>query len=110
MSDNFEIIDTLKVISCYTCGIRFAIPDRFDDCLRDSGNNFFCPSGHTLSYSDGKNLPEWRKSAIDAIEELKKAKTHNLRLEFELDQLKAGIAEFQANSDHKIDSTEDEEG
>ena len=40
---------------CANCGIVFAIPSRLNDSLNKTGNTFYCPNGHTLSYGEGEN-------------------------------------------------------
>ena len=41
---------TLAIDTCCVCGVTFAIPKRMQDKLRENGNDFYCPNGHTLHY------------------------------------------------------------
>lgn len=43
---------TLDVISCGTCAIPFAIPASLLRHLRESGDSFWCPNGHKVSYHE----------------------------------------------------------
>lgn len=54
-------IDTstqLYVQSCCSCGVTFGMPNDMDDQRRKDGKSFYCPNGHSQSYSetDGKRL------------------------------------------------------
>lgn len=40
---------------CASCGVLFAMPERLNREFRDTGRNFYCPSGHSLSYGKGQN-------------------------------------------------------
>ena len=44
---------TFYVMDCPTnsCGIMFAIDDAYDDRRRRDLRSFYCPNGHSLSYS-----------------------------------------------------------
>lgn len=46
------IIDQIEfyLISCYECGVQFAINEKFDSNLRKNHKLFYCPNGHVLSY------------------------------------------------------------
>ncbi len=41
---------TLAVETCCTCGMRFAMPERFQRTKRIDQQGFFCPSGHVQYY------------------------------------------------------------
>jgi len=86
-----EISDTLYVTTCCTCGIVFGIPDRFDNALRRNGSNFHCPNGHTLAYSSGKNLEEWKNIADEHEKEIKELKTKITKSTHHIDQLSARL-------------------
>lgn len=45
----------LTATSCGVCGIPFAIPDNHLSKLKATGDTFYCPSGHGISYSEGTN-------------------------------------------------------
>jgi len=86
-----EINDTLYVTSCCSCGIRFGIPNSYDDALRRNGESFHCPNGHKLTYSSGKNLEEWNKLAKEQEKEIKTLRTKLDQKTHHLDQLGAQL-------------------
>jgi hypothetical protein len=43
---------TLSTITCCSCGVVFAMPDRLMNQLRQNGNWFFCPSGHRQHFTE----------------------------------------------------------
>lgn len=47
--------ETYVVAHCGVCGIAFGVTKDFNDrCIEDSGKSFFCPNGHSLSYTTSK--------------------------------------------------------
>lgn len=42
------------VISCYKCGIRFAVENELDSNWRRDKTQFFCPMGHPQSYTESE--------------------------------------------------------
>jgi hypothetical protein len=40
----------LSTTTCASCGIRFAMPKDFRDKLLQTGERFYCPNGHALSF------------------------------------------------------------
>jgi hypothetical protein len=49
---------SLETLSCGSCGIPFAIPLDMHRKVKDSGDSFWCPNGHQISYhrSEADNL------------------------------------------------------
>lgn len=41
----------LQSITCYKCGVMFAIPAYLDKKHREDGESFWCPNGHGQVYS-----------------------------------------------------------
>lgn len=76
-----KVTDTLYVLSCGTCGIVFAIPDGFDDHLRQTGDTFYCPNGHQRVYRE--------TTEVRLKRELGWAKDRAARARAEADQAKA---------------------
>jgi hypothetical protein len=48
-------MSNLYVQECCVCFIRFAVPKSFDDARRRDGKSFFCPVGHSQSYTESEN-------------------------------------------------------
>lgn len=46
-----EFATVLQSEVCAACGIEFAMPQHFVTKRRESGKEFFCPNGHSLSFS-----------------------------------------------------------
>lgn len=51
---------TLYVQECCACSITFAVPEDFDQRRRNDGKTFYCPAGHSQSYT---------KSELDRVRE-----------------------------------------
>lgn len=45
-----QVTVMLSDTSCCTCGIQFAVPDRWLAGKRASGAGFYCPNGHDLVF------------------------------------------------------------
>jgi hypothetical protein len=41
----------LETVTCYSCGVLFAMPDNLMRRLRDTGADFWCPSGHGQKFT-----------------------------------------------------------
>lgn len=59
---------TLAAIDCANCGITFGISTEFRERRRDDHRSFYCPNGHSLSYS-GKSKTEEELDAARALAE-----------------------------------------
>jgi hypothetical protein len=75
-SDTYAGHTTLEVEVCASCGVLFAAPEHLLDECRKTGDNFFCPNGHTLVY-----------------------KGENARLKKENERLKDNLARQRARAD-----------
>ncbi len=63
---SMSIKTTYEVIDCPNCGVLFAITEELQTRRLDDGKSFYCPFGHTMSYSDTTQkrlLAEREKSA-----------------------------------------------
>jgi hypothetical protein len=49
----YQIKETVRIstVTCASCGIIFGLPDWFEAGRRKDHGSFYCPSGHSLSYS-----------------------------------------------------------
>jgi septal ring factor EnvC (AmiA/AmiB activator) len=47
----FAATDRLYIETCCACGVLFAMPEDFNDRLRETGTTFYCPNGHRQSYN-----------------------------------------------------------
>jgi len=46
-----DFTSTLKITTCATCGMRFAMPSSYLEKLQDTHESFFCPAGHSLVFN-----------------------------------------------------------
>jgi len=44
----------LTTMDCCSCGVVFAAPEVFVQKRRESGENFYCPNGHSLCFRDSE--------------------------------------------------------
>lgn len=44
------VANNLTLIDCPDCSIQFAVPERWNQQRRETGDGFYCPNGHSLSY------------------------------------------------------------
>lgn len=107
-NNRFEIKDTLYVTCCCICGMKFAIPDAYDNALRKSGQGFNCPNGHKLSYQKGKTLAEWYQAATEAEKELKELKTELAKRTHQIEQMRARLADLEPGTIDESQRADDE--
>lgn len=51
MEVSISTILTFSIEECCACGIRFGIPSQIQLNLRESHKSFYCPNGHSQSYT-----------------------------------------------------------
>lgn len=59
-----------EVESCASCGVTFALTAGMVGQLRETGNGFYCPNGHSLSF--GNSTAEQLRKEQEANDRLKK--------------------------------------
>lgn len=79
-----EITTELVTITCCvsTCGILFAVPERWDTARRESHAEFYCPNGHNQAYlsktqaeklqaklKDTERERDWERNRRRAVEQ-----------------------------------------
>jgi uncharacterized protein (DUF849 family) len=67
MAATIETLVTLKLINCCTCGVHIALSEEHEYTLRQSHNNFYCPSGHPQRFARQTEAEQLRK-ALSAAE------------------------------------------
>lgn len=52
-----EIVQKLRLVTdnCCVCGIVFGLPDFVLARKKQTGEEFYCPNGHSLSYTGSEN-------------------------------------------------------
>lgn len=46
---------TLSTLDCGVCHVPFAIPSSYLAHLKETGESFWCPNGHKISYHEAEN-------------------------------------------------------
>ena len=44
----------MDTLNCTGCGIHFGMPDGYLDNRRSDKKNFYCPNGHSMSYTESE--------------------------------------------------------
>ena len=83
---------TLETLSCGTCGIPFAMPEDMHDKARKTGESFWCPNGHNISYHQSENAKLQRQLA-DA-----QRQRDNARAAYDRERDRAASAERSASA------------
>lgn len=91
MSRTYQETVTLEEVTCKSCGITHAIPQRLIEGLQQTGGYYYCPNGHQWG---------WGKGEADRLrQELRDEQVQRKRLESQLvsvkDQLQATEREAQ---------------
>jgi hypothetical protein len=60
-----HVTTTFTVLDCCKCGTLFAVPDQVDEELIRTGRQFYCPNGHSQSYTE--STEEKLRKAEDAL-------------------------------------------
>lgn len=62
---SIAIEESFEIEHCCSCGVAFALPARFMLVLRQTHQSFYCPNGHSQSYT-GKSEAERLKEQLQA--------------------------------------------
>ena len=54
VTTTFIQTEIFNVIDCPDCGMLFAITNQFENRKRKDGKSFYCPAGHSMSYSESE--------------------------------------------------------
>lgn len=66
--------------TCCNCGIEFAVPSDFDKRRREDHKSFYCPWGHSQSYTGDSTEQKLRRELAEAQRQRDEAQR---RIEFE---------------------------
>ena len=66
MSYNTDVSTKLFVQHCVNCGITFGMPSDFDDRLRETHREFYCPNGHNLRYNQETDAERYKRQLDEA--------------------------------------------
>lgn len=78
-----EMTTTLVPITCHvsTCGILFAVPERFNQSKRSDHSTFYCPNGHGAVYAGKTEEQKLRDQLAQTKRWLEQEETRAARLE-----------------------------
>lgn len=73
------VYETLTKMCCCTCGITYAIPERFRQMRKDDGVSWRCPNGHHQSYCESitKKLERKLNREIASHDRTRTSLTHS---------------------------------
>lgn len=74
-----EFPTELVTETCCACGLLFAMPTRFEQALRDSGDSFYCPAGHKQFY--GSNTLQKRLERAEQSAKWERARADSAKRE-----------------------------
>jgi hypothetical protein len=60
-----KVAVSLTALDCATCGIVFGISTQLEKRLRESGDRFFCPNGHSNVFTESKAAKLERQLAAE---------------------------------------------
>lgn len=49
---SLAVITTYAILDCPSCGVLFGITEELQTRRQKDGKSFYCPNGHSMSYSD----------------------------------------------------------
>ena len=77
--DTINLGLTLSAITCWNCGITYALPERYISERRENGGAWVCPNGHSTVFGESevvkltKQLQAERRRTGEALEREKAA-------------------------------------
>lgn len=87
-----DVSVTLQRITCCSCGIVYAIPQTFQQEVRDNHQTFYCPNGHRQWYPAESESEKLLKLLRQRENELAQKVTANIQLDNQLTKIKKDIA------------------
>mgnify|MGYP001611642936 CR=1 FL=1 len=81
-------------IECCTCGMLFAVSKTLNSNWRDSKKDFYCPNGHSMSYTENltQNL---QKRLVEKINDYNKEISLNTKLQKQNEKLERQIKKLK---------------
>lgn len=76
-----------EVITCYKCGVPFAVPGKLRQELIRTQENFYCPSGHSQHYSGETTEQRLRKQLEEKEKTITRQTIEKIQLEGQVDKL-----------------------
>ena len=82
MSTTLNFTETLFVQHCARCQMAFGMPMTFESARRDDHQTWYCPSGHSQSYT-GKSDEERAKARVVELERQLASRRDDVRVQRE---------------------------
>lgn len=73
---NFSTASMTRTICC-NCGIEYEVPDTWLNSKRETGQDFYCPNGHLLTYGDTE-MKKLKRQLQEAQERERIARTETI--------------------------------
>lgn len=93
--DYLTAISTLTILTCPSCGVRYAIPEIYRAKRLEDGKSWHCPNGHSLSYHETeadklrKQLEEEQKRTRYAQHQVEQERTRVRGLKIKVGKVEA---------------------
>lgn len=83
---------TFETITCYRCGIPFAVPKNYKSMLVKSEENFYCPNGHCQAYHGESEETKLKRQLQRTQNELSQTVAAKIQLDSQLTKMKKDIS------------------
>ena len=74
------VSQTMSHVTCCQCAMLFSMPQRFNQMLRETKKDFYCPAGHIQGYY-GENDAERLKKQVERLQKEKEWAQQATRIE-----------------------------
>lgn len=97
--------DELNTLNCPSCGLAFGFPKEVEKLWRESHKQFFCPNGHSMSWTGESPSEKEHRLRLEKVKELESKLASALK---EVEAQKKQIAELTAELEIWKPSTTEE--
>ena len=108
MSAVLDFNQRLTTITCYKCGIVFAVPQYFKTKRQEDTENFWCPNGHSQAYikSEAQKLREQLEAErrnVEWYKNMAKSKDSQIKgMNIQLGKAKAKLKRTETRVAHGV--------
>lgn len=78
MRDVLTWTERIVTQDCVNCGMRFGVPESFDKMRLEDGRSFYCPAGHSQSYTRRRDELEAARARASALQDQLRATEKSL--------------------------------
>lgn len=101
MNETFAKALCFEVVECANCGVPFAMTDDYVRKLRERGNAFHCPSGHSNCYGDS-TIEKLRRQVEEKSREVTAAKCETLAEKQKREAVEADLKRYERRTKHGV--------